>query len=173
MYNLEYFRWLSRFLPRIDLDSRSTIVDEVILFICMLPDEPIFQEAIVRCFQLLWNARKDPFVTKEELLDAFEMKCVEYPDTNRGRDAFMEGLDKYTSLVLEKDEWRVPQPRSLQHLCRCTIRECLNNLWGMPYGVARLSLPDGLKSYILLETSKKPEMEYIGDNSVWYLPPYI
>ncbi|GFU19665.1 hypothetical protein NPIL_648751 [Nephila pilipes] len=49
-------------------------------------------------------------------------------------------------------EITVPGPRSLQHLCRCSLRQRLADNHQLPEGTQNLGLPKVLKEHIDLET---------------------
>ncbi|GFT82767.1 hypothetical protein NPIL_129751, partial [Nephila pilipes] len=46
----------------------------------------------------------------------------------------------------------IPGPRSLQHLCRCSLRQRLADNHQLPEGTQNLGLPKILKEHIDLET---------------------
>ncbi|GFS59514.1 hypothetical protein NPIL_262501 [Nephila pilipes] len=66
-------------------------------------------------------------------------------------------LSKRTDMIFDNvnlihPEITVPGPRSLQHLCRCSLRQRLADNHQLPEGSQNLGLPKVLKEHIDLET---------------------
>ncbi|GFT59649.1 hypothetical protein NPIL_132021 [Nephila pilipes] len=65
-------------------------------------------------------------------------------------------LSKRTEMIFDNvnlihPEITVPGPRSLQHLCRCSLRQRLADNHQLPDSTQNLGLPKVLKEYIDLE----------------------
>ncbi|GFT43943.1 hypothetical protein NPIL_287071 [Nephila pilipes] len=66
-------------------------------------------------------------------------------------------MNKRTEMIFDNvnlihPEITVPDPRSLQHLCRCSLRQRLADNHQLPEGTQNIGLPTVLKEYIDLET---------------------
>ncbi|GFT86309.1 hypothetical protein NPIL_495811 [Nephila pilipes] len=96
--------------------------------------------------QLLWRSVSDAFVTSDEMIDSLW--------TFSRNNIF---LRKRTEVIFENvnlihPEITVPGPRSLQHLCRCSLRQRLAEHHQLPEDTQNLGLLKLLKEYIDLET---------------------
>ncbi|KFM58272.1 hypothetical protein X975_06075, partial [Stegodyphus mimosarum] len=106
------------------------------------------------CFELLWRAIPDPYVKFEEIAASIFKEyhfLVQHSVMNNMR---YENNRKYLCLyeICFKDMATGPkEPRTLKHLCRCTIRKSLKQAWKLPFGLSLLGLPKILKDYLNLE----------------------
>ncbi|GFV37974.1 pogo transposable element with KRAB domain [Trichonephila clavipes] len=56
----------------------------------------------------------------------------------------------------ESDFEGPPVPRSLLHLCRCSMREHMGSIFKLPYGIDNLIIPEDLKKYLSLNIPDEP-----------------
>ncbi|GFS94864.1 hypothetical protein NPIL_104931 [Nephila pilipes] len=85
--------------------------------------------------QLLWRSVSDAFVTRDEMIGSL---------WRFSRNNIF--LSKRTEMTFENvnlihPEITVKSPRSLQHLCRCSLRQRLADNHQLPEGTQNLSLP--------------------------------
>ncbi|GFT45164.1 hypothetical protein NPIL_29991 [Nephila pilipes] len=96
--------------------------------------------------QLLWRSISDAFVTRDEKIGSLWRF--------RRSNIF---LSKRTEMIFDNvnlihPEITVRSPRSLQHLCRCSLRQRLVDNHQLPEVTQNLGLPNILKKYIDWET---------------------
>lgn len=148
--------WLRHLVFPTSQKPRNSLVLEVFLFLAAFYEPSRSQGDLAKCFRLAWDARKEPYVSKQELLNAFEDYMKVRDETQLWntlevlRFRFLRRVYDFKALLPDCQPL-VPQPRSLQHLCRCTVREVLNNNLELPHGVGKLPIPNKMKSYILLK----------------------
>ncbi|XP_055927639.1 uncharacterized protein LOC129958922 [Argiope bruennichi] len=107
------------------------------------------------------------FIINKEIETPHKMKALAFlwrslPDAVISRDEMITSLKKFTNLnegsfqICRTSIWwetdHPPEPRSLKHLSRCSIRQALiNNNSKLPYDILILGLTCSLISYINLE----------------------
>ncbi|GBO17657.1 hypothetical protein AVEN_228871-1 [Araneus ventricosus] len=107
------------------------------------------------CFRLIWRVLPDPYVTRSQL--AFDISTEYfYLALHAIFKPFRHNRNVRLSAMYEtcfEDMALGPhEPRSLKHLCRCTIRKRLHKTWNLPNGVFQLGLPKSLERYLNLES---------------------
>lgn len=92
-------------------------------------------------FCIVWRAIPYPFVTLNRLSQTIYTvhDCLE---------CFWKLIK---TRILRKSLGQL-QPRSLKHLCRCSVRKRLHQNWKLPYGIEDLKLPPQICKYLNLET---------------------
>ncbi|PRD31564.1 UNVERIFIED_CONTAM: hypothetical protein NCL1_23186 [Trichonephila clavipes] len=100
--------------------------------------------------EVFWQTIPDPFFTHAAINRACDKLHV-YPECC---EKFFLMYESYVSSgYLEK-----PIPRSLVHLCCCSIRECMGSVFQLPHGIDRLILPENLESYLRLNIPQEPKL---------------
>lgn len=96
------------------------------------------------CYELAWKSTPDPYVKHDEMFEAMVELCgVKYADRIAEIcETFRVRFGKETEGPIE--------PRSLKHLCRCTIRRILTKTFKFPRVISELNLPSSLKEYVSL-----------------------
>ena len=90
--------------------------------------------------------------TDYSILQAIARTMVQLPSLESLGISFSRGVTRMHTVPAGKCRWYQTErstPRTLQHLCRCTVREALGvsrlrSIWQLP-------LPTPLKEYLLLE----------------------
>ncbi|GFV86507.1 SOCS box domain-containing protein [Trichonephila clavipes] len=103
--------------------------------------------------EVFWQTIPDPFFTHAAINRACDKLHV-YPECC---EKFFLMYESYVSSgYLEK-----PIPRSLVHLCCCSIRECMGSVFQLPHGIDRLILPENLESYLRLNIPQEPKLKQL------------
>ncbi|GFU15067.1 SOCS box domain-containing protein [Nephila pilipes] len=95
--------------------------------------------------QLLWRSISDVFVTRDEMIGSLWRFSRDNIFMNKRTEMIFDNVN------LIHPEITVPGRRSLQHLCRCFLRQRLADNHQLPDGTQNLGLPTVLKEYIDLE----------------------
>ncbi|GBM41320.1 hypothetical protein AVEN_241480-1 [Araneus ventricosus] len=95
----------------------------------------------VDALRLIWRSIPDSIITSEEFRSRFENIFSLNHLTRVER--FYQGVIGETPSG--------PEPRSLQHYCRTTIRAALSKNFQLPDGISRVGLPNRLQAYVRLE----------------------
>ncbi|KAF8792477.1 hypothetical protein HNY73_004067 [Argiope bruennichi] len=106
------------------------------------------------CFRLIWRAIPEAFVKFAEMglsitAEYFHLaqhgilEPVRYEENTKSCIMYEMCFKDMASGARE--------PRSLQHLCRCTVRKSLRESWNLPHGIYKLGLPKILELYLNLE----------------------
>ncbi|GFQ66335.1 SOCS box domain-containing protein [Trichonephila clavata] len=123
--------------------SRNVLFSHRRLSICLLTNLFLLWNKMAQridLVKLLWQAIPDPFFTRFEINQA-----VNYFFYSGHREKFIRLYETNISGYLYK-----PIPRSLFHLCRCSIREHMGALFQLPHGIDKLTIPEKLKKYLRL-----------------------
>ncbi|XP_035216554.1 uncharacterized protein LOC118189939 isoform X1 [Stegodyphus dumicola] len=107
-----------------------------------------------RSFELVWRAIPDPHIKYKEIaVDILKEYCFlerHYVTNPMRYEKNWKYLLMYENCF--KDVATSPkEPRTLKHLCRCTIRKSLKDAWKLPVGIFQLRLPKILQDYLNLE----------------------
>ncbi|KAF8792482.1 Ankyrin repeat and SOCS box protein 17 like protein [Argiope bruennichi] len=106
------------------------------------------------CFRLIWRALPEPYVTHSQLALDISTEYF-YLALHAIFRPFRHNKNLKLAAMYEtcfEDMAVGPhEPRSLKHLCRCTIRKRLHQTRSLPNGVFHLGLPKSLEKYLNLE----------------------
>ncbi|GFY73895.1 SOCS box domain-containing protein [Trichonephila inaurata madagascariensis] len=92
--------------------------------------------------ELFWDTIPDLFFTRFEIYEI----CDEFDVYPVIRNRFIRSYESKISSGYLKG----PIPRSLIHLCRCSIRKHMSSLFQLPRGIDTLTIPEKLKEYLRL-----------------------
>ncbi|XP_035222897.1 uncharacterized protein LOC118195679 [Stegodyphus dumicola] len=126
------------------LKNREVYILEVVLsFLDHIIGAPSF-ETYCKILRFIWRSIPDAYISYEEMrhvplvLQGECDKCVEdIIEEIQKRD-----FENFTA---------IPQPRSLMHYSRCTIRRALNCNLQLPQGIEQLGLHRRMQSYLKIE----------------------
>ncbi|GFV86495.1 SOCS box domain-containing protein [Trichonephila clavipes] len=99
---------------------------------------------------LFWESIPDALFTRNELNYACDKHHFMEPE----RSILIQN---YESKVSSPKSTETPIPRSLVHLCRCSIRERMGSNFELPFGVDSLLIPEDFKKYLRLEIPYESE----------------
>lgn len=103
-----------------------------------------------KSLRMLWRALPACYLDKQEMtLILFHYSSG--PDFVEFQGQIKDMWAWYESVLGAEPDFKPRQPRSLQHLCRCSVRTALYRNFALPAGVEQLLLPSILKSYLWLE----------------------
>ncbi|GBO14736.1 hypothetical protein AVEN_120361-1 [Araneus ventricosus] len=95
----------------------------------------------VDSLRLIWKSIPDSIITSEEFRSRFE---------NILSLNYLTRVERFYHGVIGETP-SDPEPRSLQHYCRTTIRAALSKNFQLPDGISRVGLPNRLQAYVRLE----------------------
>ncbi|XP_035216555.1 uncharacterized protein LOC118189939 isoform X2 [Stegodyphus dumicola] len=107
-----------------------------------------------KCFNIVWRVIPDPYIKYTEIAFAIYSEHHILEQHNAFQSMRCEQLLNYALLYENcfKEMATGPkEPRNLKHLCRCTIRKNLKEMWKLPLGISCLGLPEILKDYLNLK----------------------
>lgn len=128
--------------------QRFLMIFKVVEIILRQKNHPIPVEKSIKCWRMLYETIPEPIITCNEVGFFFEF-ILEESSHRFIPQICCEYVSKYPDGVTPL------MPRSLLHLSRCKVRECLRITGGLPYDVEKLEIPECLKSYILIEWYRK------------------
>ena len=115
---------------------------EVLMNIQAVNDRPKEVQNYVLCLSLAFETIPDPVISSEEVRNYLEkLICGLLPN-----EAVKAISSEYE---YNFEDSRTPlTPRSLEHLCRCSIRQNLRERRSLPDGIKSLPLPEMIKNYL-------------------------
>ncbi|KAF8782919.1 hypothetical protein HNY73_013151 [Argiope bruennichi] len=151
--------------------SRRAILTEILLFLLLIQKEqsgPKFR-SLIECFRRVWNINAVPFVTESELMDEIHRRFP-YPIRQQSSrlfphtaPQFIDLVENYYKFIKPEDVPEVVHPRSLQQLCKCSIRKILTRSYKMPEGIARLAIPEKLRKFLKIMIFQKSAVSVTGN----------
>ncbi|GBO01990.1 hypothetical protein AVEN_201282-1, partial [Araneus ventricosus] len=88
----------------------------------------------VKSLRYIWRSIPEPYFSHEEIVSAFDGVIPE-DEANIIAGCYISNVHEETPFVMKIT------PRSLQHLCRVTIRNRLNCNFHLPHGISQLPIP--------------------------------
>lgn len=130
---------------------RKYVIQDVIVFLLHLhkTSSVKLRLGMARCFRRIWKMRDLPYVKMTELSNVAEKYWIN-AECIACSNEIQYALSSYSKVFAEMSTGPVT-PRSLKHLCRCTIRRSLKRDGQNILEIGKLNLPPILKSYLRLE----------------------
>lgn len=117
------------------------MVIDTIIIMWRISEFPRYADDYACCYRLMFDTTSAPLVSVEEMKNSVRRLL---PDLS----------EDMISRIAQNPQQILPQysnPRSLQHLSRCQVRENLRMKRTLPYGVKQLNCSPLQREYILLD----------------------
>lgn len=109
-------------------------------------EEDSFSSNFVKCMRVFHMTISDPYVSQIDVKHFLHFLWMLLPFK---LISLMRVTEIYTRLF-KNDNPRLYGPRSLKHLCRVSVRNCLRkNIQMLPQSVRKLHIPRALHDYLL------------------------
>ncbi|GFU03832.1 SOCS box domain-containing protein [Nephila pilipes] len=155
-YNI--YPWLKRPFEESpeNYSGRRAVAAEVLLILLKygISGSSYARRSLIKCFDLMWSASPIPFVSISEIENEIQLRFQHPPEYSIRFRSYPETREHFLKLakIFETECSEVissiVEPRSLHHLCKCTIRTSLLQVNNLPHGIKILPLPQSLQSYI-------------------------